>query len=95
MRGLEKKEEIPGTLGRAVRTLMLHSPPALLMWEKTANQIVQISCCSQAAECSLLLLPILSAILGCSKVKIPGCRQLFLPHFAGRCTYVYICRWYL
>lgn len=57
--GLEEKEEISGSPGRAVRSLMLHSPSALLTWQYTANWTVQLPCWPRAAGGSLLLLPIL------------------------------------
>ena len=59
MPGLEEKEEIAGTLGKAVRSLMLPGPPALLTWDNTANWTMQITCCPWAPGSSLVLLPIL------------------------------------
>lgn len=84
--GLRRK--ISGTPGKDTRSLMLHNSPALPTWENTASQTEQIPSCPQAPGSHLLILLILWAILGCWKVKIPGCRQLLPPHFAGMCTCV-------
>lgn len=56
---LEQKKEISCTLGKAVRNLMLHSPPAqfLLLLENTSNWTVQVACSRglQEATCFFCL----------------------------------------